>query len=87
MITAHRAIETHLCGGEKYPSRVEKAEVIGEFQSVDALYQHLRSELSVSGPRTLKALWGERGYIAVSLYDGESFAQDAAGRRIARLCD
>ena len=69
-----------------YPKSVAKGEKIGEFKSVAEIYSHLRQSLSVGGARCVAALWGDKGYMSVSLYDGGDFAQNAKGARIPKFC-
>lgn len=101
MINAYAAIETpiartetkyHRDGRPKalvdvYPSPVKKGDAIGQYDNIDALYKHLSLALSVGGPRSVEAMWGDKGYMRVSLYEGEDYTQDSGGRPIRKYCD
>ena len=69
-----------------YPHDVQAGDVIGEFESVSDIYKHLRNSLSIDGARSASAMWGNKGYMFVSLYSGEGYAQNASGARINKYC-
>ena len=99
-ITAYEAVKTQIWRTEPtydsygtqdgaryvYPRNVTLGRKIGEFGSVAEIYKHLYSLLSVDGLRSTAAVWGNKGYMCVSVYEGEGYAQNANGARLNKYC-